>query len=198
MLHHRAAQRRLNKIVDEENYTLLSTQPPNAKLSVALDCWTPPFQHAFLAITGYFIDRDWNYRDLLLEFEPLDGPHSIVNLSEVLMEIFEKHYVVDRVLAITSDNASNNTTLVRAVQDSIDSLDLPNNPVVARIPCLAHAIQLGLRELLGSVKADPRDDTTERNVSNVHAQARSLCGSESQQVIVHTLTKVSAFIVQQF
>jgi hypothetical protein len=65
-----------------------------------------------VAITGYFIDRDWNYRELLLGFEPLDGAHSGVNLSEVLMDIFKKLDITDRVLAITLDNVSNNTTLV--------------------------------------------------------------------------------------
>ena len=65
-----------------------------------------------MAITGYFIDRDWNYRKLLLSFEPLDGAHSGMNLSEVLIEIFKKLNITDRVLAIISDNASNNITLV--------------------------------------------------------------------------------------
>ena len=116
-----------------------------------------------------------------------------MNLSEVLMEIFKKLDITDRVLAITSDNASNNTTLVQAVQDSIDSLELPNSPVVVRIPYLTHIIQLSLRELLRSVKADPQNDTTDRNVSDIQAQAqaRSLRTSQSEQVIVQTLIKVS-------
>lgn len=65
--------------------------------------------------------------------------------------------------------------------------------MVVRIPCLAYVIQLSLRELLGSVKADPQNDTTDRNVSDVQAQAqaRSLRASQSEQVIVQTLVKVS-------
>ena len=65
-----------------------------------------------MAITGYFIDRDWNYRELLLGFEPLDRAYSSINLSEVLIEIFKKLNITNRVLAIISDNALNNTTLV--------------------------------------------------------------------------------------
>ncbi|OQD79182.1 hypothetical protein PENSOL_c329G06218, partial [Penicillium solitum] len=173
LLHPRTAQRRLKKLVDEEQYTIIATLPQDTKLSIALDYWTSPFQQAFMAITGYFIDRDWNYRELLLGFEPLDGAHSGVNLSEVLMEIFKKLDITD-------------------LQDSIDSLELPNSPVVVRIPCLAHVIQLSLRELLGSVKADPQNDTTDRNVSDVQAQAqaRSLRASQSEQVIVQTLVKI--------
>ena len=193
LLHPRTTQRRLKKLVEDKQHTILTTLPQDTKLSVALDCWTSPFQQAFMAITGYFIDRDWNYREILLGFEPLDGAHSGINLSGMLMDIFRKLDITDRVLAITSDNAPNNTTLVQAVQDSIDSLELPNNPVVVRIPCLAHVIQLSLRELLGSVKVDPQNDTTDRNVSDVQAQAqaRSLRASQSEQVIVQTLVKVS-------
>ncbi|OQD79181.1 hypothetical protein PENSOL_c329G07557, partial [Penicillium solitum] len=84
-----------------------------------------------------------------------------------------------------------------AVQDSIDSLELPNSPVVVRIPCLVYVIQLSLRELLGSVKADPQNDTTDRNVSDVQAQAqaRSLRASQSEQVIVQTLVKIRGLAV---
>ncbi|KAJ5264725.1 hypothetical protein N7505_007518 [Penicillium chrysogenum] len=30
---------------------------------------TSPFGQAFMAITGYFLDRDWNYCEVLLGFE---------------------------------------------------------------------------------------------------------------------------------
>ncbi|KAJ5378259.1 uncharacterized protein N7496_005668 [Penicillium cataractarum] len=64
-------RRHLQEIVEERQYTLLQKLPNSAKLSIALDCWTSPFRQAFMAITGYFIDQEWNYRELLLGFEPL-------------------------------------------------------------------------------------------------------------------------------
>ena len=151
-----------------------------------------------MAITAYFIDRDWRYREILLGFEPLDGPHSGLNLSNVLIELFKKHDITGRVLAITSDNASNNTTLVQAVQDSIDSLQLPSSPVVVRIPCLAHVIQLSLRELLGSVKADPQNDNIDKTISDVQAQARALRVTQNQKDIVSTLVKVSYLLYSYY
>jgi hypothetical protein len=59
-----------------QQITALSTLPEGSKLSIALDCWTSPFHQAFIAITGYFLDLDWNYREVLLGFEPLYGAHS--------------------------------------------------------------------------------------------------------------------------
>ena len=140
-----------------------------------------------MAITGYFIDEDWNYCEILLGFEPLHGTHLGVNLSTVLLELLQQHNIVDRVLAITTDNASNNNTLMQCIQDSMQSLELPNQTAIIWIPCLAHVIQLSLKELLGLVKADPKNDTTDRQWSE--AQAQSLHTNQQQQGIIYTLSK---------
>jgi hypothetical protein len=50
--------------------------PKHAKLSISLDCWTSPFQQAFMAVSGYFIDSEWEYREVLLDFKPLEGEHT--------------------------------------------------------------------------------------------------------------------------
>lgn len=92
---------RLQSTDKERQQTLLQKLPPEAELSIALDCWTAPFQQAFMVVTGYFIDQDWNYCEILLGFEPLHGPHSGVNLSTVLLRLLQQHQIADRVLAIT-------------------------------------------------------------------------------------------------
>lgn len=63
-------------MAEEDRQRVLSSLLPNAKLLIALDCWTSPFQQAFMAITGYFLDREWNYREVLLGFEPIHGTHA--------------------------------------------------------------------------------------------------------------------------
>jgi hypothetical protein len=40
-----------------------------------------------MAITGYFIDNEWNYREFLLRFEPLYRTHSGANLGAVLFDL---------------------------------------------------------------------------------------------------------------
>jgi hypothetical protein len=37
-----------------------------------------------MAITGYFLDELWEYREVLLGFEPLSGTHSGENLAKVV------------------------------------------------------------------------------------------------------------------
>ena len=151
----RTIQRRLRNIVQDRQKDILQALPPHTKLSISLDCWTSPFQQAFMAITGYFLDQNWDYREVLLGFEPLEGTHTGTNLSSILSETLQRHYILDRIMAITTDNASNNQTMIASIQDSHPGIAL------IRIPCLAHVIQLSLKQLLGQMKANPQNDTVE-------------------------------------
>lgn len=107
-----------------------------------------------MAITGYFIDSNWEYREVLLGFEPLSGQHTGLNLGGVLWDILQKYDIEDRILAITTDNASNNSTLVESLYDIHGSF-------IIRTPCLAHVMQLALKQLLGQMKADPKNEAIE-------------------------------------
>lgn len=140
LLSPRTARRRLQLMVKEKQHKVLLDLPTSAKLSVALDCWTSPFQQAFMAITGYFIDKDWQYREILLGFEPLHDRHTGANLSAVLLDTLQQHNLVDRVIALTCDNALNNKTLLQSFNEAIDLLDLPAQLPLVRMPCLAHVI----------------------------------------------------------
>jgi hypothetical protein len=173
-------------MVEEQQQNLLSKLPTGAKLSIVLDCWTSPFRQAFMAVTGYFINEDWNYREILLGFEPLHGTHTGVNLSSVLLNLLQKHGIEDQVLTVTTDNASNNSTLVESIQDSLQSLKLPNQTPIIRIPCMAHVIQLSLKELLGRMETNPRNEREEIEWTEEENRAQ-----QENQEIIYTLNKVS-------
>lgn len=184
---------RLRGFVLEYQQETLQRLPSNAKLSLALDCWTSPFQDAFMAITGYFLDKEWEYREVLLGFEPLSGTHSGVNLGENVLQILQKHQITDRVLAVTSDNASNNKTLVTAVNDSIRELQLKTDSTIIQVPCLAHVIQLSLVELLGKIKASPKNDNAESEWSD--DRVRLLRARQQKRDIADTLNKVGFHLI---
>lgn len=185
----RTIRRRLQGTITERQDSVLQKLPKDGKLSVALDCWTSPFQQAFMAVTGYFLDKDWNYREILLGFEPLHGTHSGVNLSAVLLELLQKHQITDKVLAITTDNASNNSTMLSSIQDSIQSLEIGDRTTIIKVPCLAHVIQLSLKQLLGQMKANPKNDIAEMQWSETQDQL--IRSRQQKREIVDTLNKVS-------
>ena len=77
-------------------------QSCRGKVALALDAWTSPNQHLFLAITGHYINRDFQlcvsfiffsmyFRlksfagEALLAFDEIEGAHTGENLAEVVM-----------------------------------------------------------------------------------------------------------------
>lgn len=184
----KTARRRISASVATRQREALSRLPKGAKISLALDCWTSPFQQAFMAVTGYFIDDNWDYREMLLGFEPLTGTHTGMNLSVVVMDLLKQHRIADQVLAITTDNASNNNTLMESIQDAIQSLNLGEGITVIRVPCLAHVIQLSLKQLLGHMKADPKNDLAQKDWYD--PQEQSPRNRPQQAAIIDTLNKV--------
>jgi hypothetical protein len=46
-----------------------------------------------MAITGYFINIDWVYREVLLNFKPLYSAHIGANMSGVLLETLIDHNI---------------------------------------------------------------------------------------------------------
>jgi predicted nucleotidyltransferase len=139
-----------------------------------------------MAVTGYFIDIYWEYREILLGFQPLSGSHTGVILGNVLFELLQKHTIEDRVLAVTTDNASNNGASMDNIQESLQSLELPNHTPYAQIPCMAHIIQLSLKALLGKMEANPKNGTDQMEWTGENEDSRK---------IVHTLYKVRYFLL---
>jgi hypothetical protein len=141
-----------------------------------------------MAITGYFLDQDWNYCEVLLGFEPLDGSHHGAYLGETVTQILQQYGIMNRVLSVTTDNASNNSTMITAVQEVGQSLALDEDQLF-RIPCIIHVIQLSLRQLLGKLKANPVNDEIESTWVDTPQHPEQL-NTQRYPNIVRTLKKV--------
>jgi len=188
-------RRRLSTCVKERQQHTLGMLPEHAKTSVALDCWTSPHSKAFMAITGYFIDANWIFREVLLGFKPLHGTHTGANLSAVLMETLTEHKIKDRVFGLTTDNASNNKTLVKAIQQSLLQESSTGGFNIIRIPCLAHVIQLSLNQLLHRLKARPKNEHAETQWTEEQMSLARANSESNQRGIAHTLNKMRSLAV---
>ncbi|KAJ5550943.1 hypothetical protein N7535_001119 [Penicillium sp. DV-2018c] len=141
-------RQQIRDLATETQKDILKTLPSGAKLSLSLDCWTSPFKQAFMAVTAYFVSKDWDHREVLLGFEHIQGSHTGANLSHTVVKLLEEHGITNRVLSVTTDNASNNKTLVDCVKETMESIDSSDDIAIIRVPCIAHVIQLSLQSLL--------------------------------------------------
>jgi hypothetical protein len=140
-----------------------------------------------MAIIGYFLDVDWNYCEVLLGFEHAPGSYDGENLSKTVLKLLEEHDITDRVLSVTTDNATNNAILMTSVQDTIRS-KIQQDTAIFRVPCISYVIQLSLNDLLGKLKVAPLNSQAESEWSD--ERTHLLQSKRGGRQIADTLRKV--------
>ncbi len=152
--HAKMISQTITDYVNNFEKTLLKDLPNHAMLLIAIDIWQSPYEQSFLAIAGYFIDKEWRLREVVLGFEPLYVPHSCDYIGQIIVRVLQKHGVEHRLYAITTDNASNNSQASAYVE-----IFCANHAKGRHIPCLAHVLQLSLGALLSNLNAQPTNET---------------------------------------
>jgi len=82
---------------------------------IALDDWSSSNHLFFLEVIAYFIDINWQYREVLLVFKSLKSRHIEKWLTNVVYSILKKYNLQNRLMTIIVNNANNNKTLRRAL-----------------------------------------------------------------------------------
>jgi len=164
----RTIRRELDLEVTEIEDSLLVDLPPNAKVAVSLDCWSNVQRASFLCILVTYITTDWVLAQKMIGMVPLNGLHSGQALATIVNERLGKYGLEKRVLAITTDNASDNGTMVgyvnqylELVAEAFDSSMFLDGRVT-QVPCIAHILQLAVKDLLGK-RLTPTNETIEIN-----------------------------------
>src|SRR5580692_3843157 len=97
-------------------------------------------------------------------------------MAGILHNILEHCSITKRLLCITTDNAGNNGTMQKELEELIKKLDINNNwsSESTKIPCLAHVIQVAVKAILHAFNIEPEemDDVNGGNVSG-----RSVCSA---------------------
>jgi hypothetical protein len=159
-------RRILDKRKDVEANLIPKRLPPDPQqLSIVLDCWSAPRREGYIAIKAYWVSHDWQMQEALIGFEPVNGGHTGKALAEIVMQRLKLFKVEKRIIAVTSDNASNNKTLAKALNEAIPRLatDLGIEHDIALCPCLSHVIQLAANKLLVDIKIKPKNEDLKKN-----------------------------------
>jgi hypothetical protein len=81
-----------------------------------LDGWTSRFQDCFVCITAHWISQTWEYKEIVLGFEHILGSHTGEALKDIFVEVMERYGLQRKILAITTDNASNVKKMMSLLQ----------------------------------------------------------------------------------
>ena len=79
----------------------------------------------------------------MLNFEQITDKHTDSNLSSITKRILQEHDVQDRVMTIIIDNVSNNDVMMMILDKALQTFS-----VISHLSCLAHVIQLAVKQLL--------------------------------------------------
>ncbi|KAG9079673.1 hypothetical protein FRC06_007593 [Ceratobasidium sp. 370] len=109
----------------------------NSAVHLAIDGWTSPISESYLGIIAVWFDKLEIHR-CILEFVRLTSSHTGEYLADRVASCIRRYALEDKILAAALDNASNNLTLVRHLQQHIPSF-LGERSYVR---CLAHILNL--------------------------------------------------------
>ncbi len=111
-------------------------------------------------MTCYYISESWEYKEVLIGFEPIEGSHTGENLGYAVKDVLTRHDLTHRLLAITADNASNNGTLRWSLESWLGTQQVTWDAESMKVNCLAHVFHLSAKVLLAGIELydDDYDD----------------------------------------
>jgi hAT family C-terminal dimerisation region len=131
---------------------------PNGKNQLSrYTCILHIFWLILLAITAHWIDDEWNLCHTLLEFVEFESPHTGDNMAQLVMQTLEFYGLVQKLFCITTDNATNNDTMVEELSEALWQKEIHWDPATNHIRCLAHIINLVVQALLKSLNVDDKN-----------------------------------------
>jgi hypothetical protein len=160
----RTIMRRLEELyVERKGVLRKELQKFNSKFSLTCDVWTSKNQLSFFGFTVHFIDDKWKMQQRLLAFKYLTGDHDGVSLGKAMIEVLEDFGIAERLLGVTADNASNNSTMLAEIQKFYDAKYPASGFSVEwnQVECVAHVLNLGAQQILKNCKQPVDSDNYE-------------------------------------
>ncbi|CAB4445821.1 unnamed protein product [Rhizophagus irregularis] len=143
-----------NNIIDafkeERNKIQNILQNALGRLAFTLDAWTSSNFLPFLGITVHWISQNWELKEILIDFCKLSGPHSGENLFQTFIQCCDDMRILTKIIACTTDNASNNDTLMKSLESVCQERSIDFTTKNNHVRCLAHIINLAAQTALSS------------------------------------------------
>ncbi|GET04401.1 zinc finger BED domain-containing protein RICESLEEPER 2-like [Rhizophagus clarus] len=159
---------------DSHKKIALILQNTSSKISYIIDAWTSSNNYSFLGITAHWVTESWELKSILLDFIKLEGPHSGANIKKAFLKSLKNFEIESKILGVTTDNASNNVTFLKAVEDDLSQKYIYFNSDDKHVRCLTHVINLAAQQVLTTLKAVKNDETSDEEVGSLIRKLRTL------------------------
>lgn len=138
------------------------------KISFTIDGWTSKNVISFTAIRAHWINSEWTYETVLLDFMFVEGSHSGQSVCDQFVKCLEFFAIpLSKVLAVTADNVSSNDTLMTALEVYGIASGTSFTPDEHRVRCMAHILNLSVQDIIATMKIAPNCDTDESDCIDI-------------------------------
>lgn len=152
----RTTTKRIHQMLDERSIQIKSILATHASnISITTDAWSSRIFKGYIAVTAHWIDDTWSLRSILLDFQRFSSPHTGESTATMLLSIFERWGVCQKIRTVTSDNASDMCVGVNLLRERLQAVGNANRPNSEfHVRCLAHVINLAVKSCLELVRSE--------------------------------------------
>ena len=136
---------------------ILKNLSTNSKIFISLNKWTSSNRLSFLVIMKFYYIEFWEYYKVLLSFEQIEDKHTDSNLSSITEWILQELNIQDRVMTIIINNVSNNDVMMMTLDETLQTFS-----ATSHLTCLAHVIQLTVKQLLKSLMLSSKNENKKK------------------------------------
>ncbi|KAJ6170919.1 hypothetical protein N7485_007048 [Penicillium canescens] len=165
--------------------------PGDSKVSIALCCWKSPLGWDFMAITAYYFDKEWSYREVLLGFELLCRPETGTDPGDQILALIGNKGLLGRIFSVTIDYRVDENLVLSLQETLISSGGISRLQCFVGLPGTVQAIQLCLRRYIENITSSPERERVEnvRAISHANGWTEPSDGEE----IMCVLEKIRSF-----
>lgn len=119
-----------------------------SSIHVTCDLWTSGNRLGLIGIVSHFVDEDGVLRNLTIALREIEGAHSGENMANILWEVFADYQILTKLGYFTIDNASNNDTMLVALERQLQKEGIEWDAGSHRLRCNGHIINLAVQAFL--------------------------------------------------
>jgi hypothetical protein len=92
-----------------------SVLPASSFVSLTSDIWSGNAKEDYISIFAHYVSADWELQKRVVGFRLIEVKHSGKNIAERIASVVEEFGLIDKVFAITLDNASSNVKAIETL-----------------------------------------------------------------------------------
>ena len=170
---------------EERDLLMKSLLPAASSVCLTSDIWSGNAKEDYISVVAHYVTADWELEKKVVGFRLVNCKHTGENIADSIASVVEEFGLVDKVFAITLDNASSNSKAYDILQAVFcgylgsypaPTRDDPNlvKYMLVHQRCACHIINLIVKSGLKRVKPYTEDFRTAINFLNSSNQRIAL------------------------